>query len=103
MDFKTLNGISIQEAFIKFHNDNPHIYIKFKYLAFSAINKGKKKLSAKMIVNVIRWEHFLSTEDSSDKRYRINDAYHAHYARKFMKDHSSHEGIFELRRLRAKS
>ncbi len=98
MKFNEQTGTTIEEAFNIFHKDNPHIYQKFAEQCFLAVNKGKKKTSAKMIINVIRWHSYLET--NTDDEYRINDAFSAHYARKFIEDYPQHNELFELRRLR---
>lgn len=65
--------------------------------AIRAINKGRKKISAKLIINWIRWHEFL---ESSDLNFRINDAYQAYYARLFCEKHPEHVDKFEFRKLR---
>ena len=97
MNYKQTFGKSIRQAFVEFHRENPRIYAAFERMALQAIAKGKTKLSAKMIVNVIRWNEYIET---NGEPYRINDAFHAYYARLFMLLHPEHMGIFELRRLR---
>jgi hypothetical protein len=97
MNYQELNGCTIREGFIKFNKDNPHIYEAFEKQALAAIAKGRKKLSAKLIINWIRWNEFLKSTDVS---FRTNDAYQSYYARHFIEKHPQHEGIFELRKLR---
>lgn len=76
--------------------------------AFKAIDSGKKKISFKMIMNVIRWEIFLKVEeptlfsiDGKVVKFKINDAYGSRYARMFIDEHPKHSDKIELRRLRA--
>ncbi len=97
MNYKDLNGITIREGFEKFHSDNPHVYRAFESQALKAIDRGRKKLSAKLIINWIRWNEFMRT---SDQNFRINDAYQSYYAREFIKQHPKHDHVFELRKLR---
>lgn len=97
MNYAQLNGRSIREGFNAFHAENPHVYQAFEKQALDAIARGRKKLSAKLIINWIRWNEFLRT---SDLNFKINDAYQALYARLFEEKHPEHEGIFEKRRLR---
>lgn len=99
MNFKQANGKSIQQSFKEFNDDNPKVYELFKGYAFEAINKEKKKISSKMIINRIRWEVYMDTTE--DTGYRINDAYTAHYARLFIKDYPQYEEMFEFRRIRS--
>ncbi len=84
-----------QFEFNKFHKDNPQIYALFQQEVFKAIRSGKKKLSARTIIEFIRWNIFLKTVNDED--YKINNNHIAYYARMFMNDHPEHEGIFELR------
>jgi len=98
MNFHDTTGKSIAEAFREFHSGNPIIYELFKSYALRAIDKGKRKASAKMLINAIRWEHYLET---TSEDYRINDAFTAYYAREFNKDFPEYEYLFELRRIRS--
>lgn len=97
MNYRELNGISIREGFRDFHNRNPHIYAEFEAQALRAIGKGRKKISAKLIINWIRWNEFLR---SSDMNFRINDAYQSYYSRLFVEKHPEHKDVFEFRKLR---
>lgn len=97
MNYKELNGETIREGFNKFNEDNPHIYLEFEKQCFNAINRGRTKLSSKLIINWIRWNEFLRT---SDKNFKINDAYQSYYSRLFIENHPEHEGKFEMRKLR---
>ena len=97
MNFKELNGVSIREAFIEFHRKNPKLYLEFEKQAYRAINAGKTKISSKMILNYIRWNVFIET---TDKMFRVNDAFTALYARLFISLHPEHEDKFEVRKLR---
>ncbi len=97
MNFKELNGISIREAFVDFNRKNPKLYEAFEREALRAINAGKKKISAKMIINYIRWSMFIET---TDKAPRINDAYHSYFGRLFIAKHPEHADKLECRKLR---
>jgi len=97
MNYKELNGISIREGFVKFHNENPHIFEAFEKQVFKARARGKKKISSKLIINWIRWNEFL---DSSDKNFRINDAYQSYYSRLFVDKHPEFIDVFNFRKLR---
>src|SRR5688572_9960336 len=107
MNFIQLSGSTIQQAFEEFHKSNPLVYTHFKRLAFKAINSGKKKISSKLICNVIRWEVYLNTQEPTlfdiegvATPFKINDAYTAHYARLFMDEYPEHSDKFETRKLR---
>ena len=97
MNYKELNGISIREGFEQFNSSNPHVFCEFEKQALMAINKGREKISAKLIINWIRWNECLRT---SDQNFRINDAYQSYYARLFIKKYPEYESRFEFRKLR---
>jgi hypothetical protein len=97
MNYKQLNGVSIREGFNAFNRDNPHIFKAFEDQALSAIARGRTKISAKLIINWIRWHEYL---ESNDKNFKINDAYQSYYARLFVEKHPQYSGVFEMRKLR---
>jgi hypothetical protein len=97
MNYKELNGITIREGFERFITDNPHVYLEFEKQALKAIQKGRDKISAKLIINWIRWNEYLK---SSDKNFKINDAYQSYFAREFIKRNPQHKDVFNLRKLR---
>ncbi len=108
MNFKKLTGKTIQQAFDEYHQNNPKVYDKFKELANVAIKKGKKKISFKLILNVIRWDHFMNVNEQTDvfldneyRKFKINDAYASRYARLFIGEFPEHEEKIELRELRS--
>ena len=97
MNYKQLNGISIRDGLNQFHKENPHIYTAFEEQALKAIRKGRDKISAKLIINWIRWHQYL---ESNDKDFKINDAYQSYYARLFVEKHPEYKNVFEFRKLR---
>jgi uncharacterized protein YbaP (TraB family) len=62
-----------------------------------AIKRGCKKISSKMIINWIRWNRYVTTNDAS---FKINDAYHAYYSRLFVERNPELANVFEFRKLR---
>lgn len=106
MNYKQLNGKSIREAFKAFHKDNPRVYALFEQQVgrrkdFWRLKHGGTldglKISAKAIINWLRWECHFST---TDQDFKINDAFHAYYARLHILIHPEDEPYFELRKLR---
>ena len=97
MNYQELNGYSIREGFNKFNEENPHVFKAFEEQAITAINKGRKKISAKLIINWVRWNEFLRT---SDQNFKINDAYQSYYARHFVEKYPQYANVFEFRKLR---
>lgn len=106
--YKNTTGRSITDAFNAYHALNPHVYDEVKKLALAAINKGRQKISFKLIINVIRWERFMRTEeptvfnlDGTLVAFKINDAYSSRYARLFVADFPQHADKIEFRELRS--
>lgn len=97
MNYAELNGKSIRQGFLEFHTANPHVFVEFEKQAMLAISKGRTKLSAKLIINWIRWNEFLRT---SDLNFSINDAFQSYYGRLFVEKYPEHKDKFEMRKLR---
>jgi len=70
----------------------------FKEFTFTAISRGHKKLSSEMIINRIRWETNIMT---NDKDYKINNNYKPFYSRMFMSEHPEYENFFYKRTSKA--
>jgi hypothetical protein len=108
MKYSELTGVSIQSSFEEFHRLNPQVWEKFVELAMSAVRRGKTKISFKLIMNVIRWEHFMQTEEPVSlfhpqlpAKFKINDAYGSRYARLFATSFPEHADKIEFRKLRS--
>ena len=78
-----------------YHKENPQVYDAFKKFTFQAINSGKKHLGSKMVFERIRW--FTSVEARSDC-FKLNNNYHAYYARKFMQEYPAYKDFFRTRK-----
>lgn len=102
--FKQSTGKTIQEAFEQFDRNNPHVWQLFLKEVRRAVKAGKKKVSAKAIVNYLRWEmNFTTTDDVSHDEggFKICDAYHSRYARKFVDTYPDYAYLFDLKQLRS--
>lgn len=97
MNFRELNGKSIAEAFEKFDRENPRVYEAFRDQVIKAARKKITRVSSKAIINWLRWEMFLMT---NDQNFRINDAFTPYFSRKFIKEFPGSEQMFEFRKLR---
>jgi len=82
------------ENFKKYHFENPHVYARFKELAFQMMKSGRKKYSSKLIINIIRWENDLIT---TGEEFKINDRYQSIYGRLLAFHHPEFETFFEFR------
>lgn len=96
MNYRELNGKTIREGFKEFMENNPEVGKAFEEQTLRAIAKGRKKLSAKLLVNWIRWNKYID----SGEAFKINDAYQAYFARWFVAKYPEHKGVFNMRKLR---
>lgn len=84
--------------FKKYDEENPKVWEKFLELARKAKKKGFKRYSAKGIFELIRWYTGVTGNDG----FKLNNNFHADYARKIMKLYPDEfKGFFETRSLKA--
>jgi hypothetical protein len=94
----------LEDAFWKFHNENPHVYELFCKFTSKAINRGYKRFSADMIMHRIRWETAITTTEQfvppgETQSLKLNDHHVSYYARLWMRDHPGYDQFFRLRNL----
>ncbi len=87
----------IDEAFNAFHLKNPRVYGIFRNLALKAIRLGKTKISAKMLIEVVRWNYEM--EMQGDEKFKINNNFTSRYARMFISRNPEYAKLFETRAL----
>ena len=100
MDRDYFEGIDkgLLERFEEYHLKNPRIYTDFCILARSMKAAGRKKYSAWIIVNTIRWDHDIKMLGDV---FKINNDFIALYARKAMNEIPALRGFFEVRHMKA--
>lgn len=81
-------------GFWAWYQKNRHIYRAFEELALKMWYSGRKRYSARTIVEVIRWNTDL--RDSS-KTWKLNDHFTPGMARLFIEENPRCKGFFELR------
>lgn len=89
---------SYYKKFLDFHILNPRVYLLFERFAKQLIEKGHKKLGAKMIMERIRWE--ITTGSKDDQGFKINNNYISYYSRLFVKNNPLLMEYFEFREIR---
>lgn len=77
--------------FEAFDSENPQVYDLFKQFSFELIATGKKKSSAWLIANRLRWETAIKTTGDD---FKISNDFIALYARKFMRNYPIYRGFF---------
>ena len=85
--------------FKAFHERNPWVYREFRALAQRMKTGGsRRRYSAWVIVNVIRWHRDLSSRGDP---FKVNNDFIAIYARLLIYRDPSFEGFFELRAMKS--
>lgn len=86
------------KRFLDFHVLHPQVYRLFEKFALQLIERGHKKLGAKMIMERIRWE--ITTGSKDNDGFKINNNYTAYYSRLFIKNNPQYRDYFEFREIR---
>tara|TARA_A100001015_G_scaffold113143_1_gene125699 strand:+ start:1523 stop:1873 length:351 start_codon:yes stop_codon:yes gene_type:complete len=94
-DFKERYMSRLEDKFIKFHAQNPHVWREFKRLAFDALEKGHRNYSAKLIIEMIRWESKIETEKVDS--FKISNEITSFYPRMFHNSFPQLKGFFKTR------
>lgn len=87
-----------EQAFKQFIVENPKVYDEFVRLARQAKRAGMRRTGAKALVEVLRWNVAIKTNDPD---FKINNTYVSHLSRMAMARERELEGVFEIRRLHA--
>jgi len=85
--------------FKAYHLRNPKVYEEFKRLAFQMKKTGRKKYSAEIIINVMRWHLDLKTTGDV---FEINNDFKPLYARLLIYHFPEFTRFFEFRKVRSK-
>lgn len=77
--------------------DNPGLYEECAAMALDEKRRGKKKWSARTIIEILRWKR-QTVHDDGD--FGISNVYSPLLARKLMADYPELEGFFDLKESR---
>ena len=91
--------LSVRRRFERFHRDNPHVFRKFKELAFAMKATGRERYSARTIVEKMRWDYDINTTGGV---FKINDDFVPIYVRLLIQRYPEFAGFFELRIVRSR-
>lgn len=89
----------IQEAFERFHANNPHVYSILDHLASQWL-KRHPTVGVKMLWEVLRWE--LGVDTNTEDTFKLNNNYTSRYARMLVDNHPAWAGRIQLRALQTK-
>ena len=90
---------AIRERFKLFHRANPHVYRDFRVKAFQMLRTGRKRYSARRIMESLRWDYDLKTTGDV---FEINNDFTPIYVRLLIYNHPEFEDFFELRVIRSR-
>ena len=83
-------------TFDQYDQASPEVWLLFQKFAAEAKAKGFQRYSAKGIFELIRWH----TDAQGPDRFKLNNNFHADYARKLMNLNPSFVGFFRIRELK---
>ncbi len=89
---------TIEEAFWRFHRQNPHVYAELVKLARRWKDRGIERCGIGMLFEVLRWRSGLRTGGDD---FKLNNNYRSYYARLIMTREPYLADIFQLRELQA--
>ena len=87
------------QRFVQFHEANPEVYRKLESLAQGMWDAGRRRVGMKMLFEILRWQHYLRTVDTSSE-FKLNNNFTALYSRLLVARHPEWEGLFEMRHLK---
>lgn len=89
----------IQERFDIWIANNPQVLRDFIALARAARDRGKTRVGAKLICEVLRWETFINGDEPSDDGFKLNNIYTSRLARLAAQTAPDIAPMFEFRPL----
>lgn len=98
MDFST--ELRPAEKFEQFHKLNPQVALSLENMAQDLIRRGRKRVGIKMLLEVLRWNYQMKTDDPNSD-FKINNNYAPYYARLLIERHPTWADVFELRMIRS--
>lgn len=93
-------GLSHEEAFEKFHRENPHVYQLLRKEALRIKRRTSlKKVGIKLLFERLRWLYAFKTQEDN---FKLNNNHHAFYSRELMKREPELSDFFRTRVQRSK-
>lgn len=79
------------ETYVK---ENPAVWDAFKQYTIQAVRSGRTRLSARLVIERIRWDSMIGEKD---REFKINNNIAPKLARKFMSEYSGFDNFFQTR------
>ncbi len=90
---------TIQAKFEKYHELNPEVYTNLVRMTRQLHERGRKKISISMLIEILRWNYYLETVDP-DSDFKISNDYRSRYARKIAIENPDLAHMFAIRELK---
>jgi hypothetical protein len=98
-DFLEAPSSPIERAFVEFHRANPHVYGELERLALRLWDRRHPpRIGVKMLWETMRYNVALRTEPTDE--FKLNNNFHALYARLLVFRQPQLAGVIELRERR---
>ena len=81
----------IRARFEAWVSENPHVYERFRDRTLQMVATGRKRYSARTIMEVLRWEYDLTTTGAS---FKIPNVFIPHLSRRFRDEYPEHDDFF---------
>jgi hypothetical protein len=95
-------NLSLADKFEIYDRANPQVYHEFKKFALELRRAGRKRASAALIFERIRWYTLVEgKQESGLPKFKMNNNYRAFYARKLAAEMPEFVGFFETREQKA--
>ena len=99
LDFST--ELTPAQRFEEFSARNPQVYAALEQMASQLVSRGRKKVGINMLLEVLRWNYYMKTDDPNSE-FKINNNYAPYYSRLLIERNPSWANVFELRTIRSK-
>lgn len=98
--FDFTQAITPAEKFDEYHRLNPQVANALEQMAYDLIKRGRRKIGIKMLMEVLRWNYQMKTDDPNSD-FKINNNYAPYYARLLIARNPQWADVFELRTIRS--
>ena len=99
LDFST--ELTPSQRFEEFNSRNPQVYQALEDMAFQLVKRGRKKIGINMLLEVLRWNYYMKTDDPNSE-FKINNNYAPYYSRLLIERNPTWVNVFELRTIRSR-
>lgn len=98
--FNFSQPITPADKFEEYDRLNPQVYQALEQLTANLVARGRRKIGIKMLLEVLRWDYQMKTEDPNSD-FKINNNYAPYYARLIIERNPQWADVFELRAIRS--